>query len=295
MTLRVCSLFSGCGGLDYGFHHNTRFEHVFANDFNKRACDTYQMNFNFPITHGDITKIKDEDVPECDIVIGGFPCQGFSTQNYKRKLEDPRNVLYLQIVRILKAKQPKYFLLENVRGILSIDKSRDAFNRILADLTACGYNVQWRLYNLKKHNIPQDRNRVIIIGVRNNVKWTPNMDSIPITTPIPTLRNAIGDLPIEYDESRQHFGTALATLDTGHFQNKTPSWDKPCWTLTKGAMFNHPSMRRRLTAREFARIHTYPDNFTFVGNSVYGILQLIANSVPPRFSEYLAQLFLKAP
>ena len=116
--IRVASLFAGCGGLDYGFHKNSKYTHVFVNDFDEEACKTYEKNFETKTTCGDIKQIK--TIPDCDIIIGGFPCQGFSMANPYRDEKDKRNELYLEILRLLKLKQPKYFLLENVKGLLNM-------------------------------------------------------------------------------------------------------------------------------------------------------------------------------
>jgi DNA (cytosine-5)-methyltransferase 1 len=114
----VASLFAGCGGLDYGFLQNPRYEHVFVNDFDKDACNSYEKNFKIKPMCGDIKQI--ETIPDCDIIIGGFPCQGFSMANPYRNENDKRNELYLEVLRLIKLKTPKYFLLENVKGLLNM-------------------------------------------------------------------------------------------------------------------------------------------------------------------------------
>ena len=106
---RVASLFAGCGGLDFGFHKNASYEHVFINDFDSDACDTYEKFFHMKPTCCDIKKI--ETIPDCDLLIGGFPCQGFSMANPYRNEKDERNDLYLEILRLLRLKQPSFFLL----------------------------------------------------------------------------------------------------------------------------------------------------------------------------------------
>ena len=119
--MRVVSLFSGAGGLDFGFI-KAGHQILWANDLYRDAVETYQKNIGNHIVCEDISKISTSDIPDCDIVIGGFPCQGFSVANTKRHVDDERNVLYKQLLRVIRDKNPKFFLAENVKGILSIGK-----------------------------------------------------------------------------------------------------------------------------------------------------------------------------
>ena len=119
VKLTVASMFAGCGGLDFAFHKQSdKFNVIYANDFDKDACNSYEKYYNLKPECEDITKI--ENIPDCDILTGGFPCQGFSIANLYRKESDSRNKLYLELVRLLKQKKPKYFIFENVKGILSL-------------------------------------------------------------------------------------------------------------------------------------------------------------------------------
>jgi hypothetical protein len=115
---RVVSLFAGCGGLDSGFLKNDAYTHVLVNDFDKEACKSYEANFKIKPVCGDVKKLT--EIPDFDLLIGGFPCQGFSMANPYRTENDKRNELYLEILRILKLKKPSYFLLENVKGLLNM-------------------------------------------------------------------------------------------------------------------------------------------------------------------------------
>lgn len=305
--IRVASLFAGCGGLDYGFHMNQRYSHVYVNDFNEDACKTYDMNFNITPLCGDIKQV--ETIPDCDILIGGFPCQGFSMANPYRDEKDKRNELYLEILRLLRLKQPKYFLLENVKGLLNMggyETSDDKKNQmgkvvkvIVNDLTQCGYHVKLKLFDIKDYDVPQKRQRVIICGVRNDIlfdiKWPEPSNKII------TLKDAIGDLPIEYNPTIQHIGTKHKCAVTGYLGNRKLNWDEPSPTITgRGGgtggpvIHNHPSLKRRLTVRECARIQTFPDTFRFAG-SISSIYKQLGNAVPCKFSEYLAKIFEKAP
>ena len=139
--MRVVSLFSGAGGLDFGFI-KAGHQILWANDLYRDAVETYQKNIGNHIVCEDISKISTSDIPDCDIVIGGFPCQGFSVANTKRHVDDERNVLYKQLLRVIRDKNPKFFLAENVKGILSIGKGK-VFQMILDDFQSIGYNVQY--------------------------------------------------------------------------------------------------------------------------------------------------------
>lgn len=309
--IRVVSLFAGCGGLDYGFHANPAFTHVLVNDFDKDACATYEANYGIKPVCGDVKKLV--DIPDCDLVIGGFPCQGFSMANPFRAPDDQRNELYLEILRILRLKQPKYFLLENVKGLLNMggyataaDKKAGlgvVFKNIMEDLKECGYHVEHKLFSVRFYNVPQKRERVIICGIRSDrnvlateftLKW-PLMAAQP--QPLMTLRDAIGDLPLEYDETIQHIGTKHKCAVTGYLGNRELIWDDASPTITgRGGgsggpvIHNHPSLQRRLTVRECARIQTFPDTFRFSG-SISSMYKQIGNAVPCNFSVYLAQMF----
>jgi len=162
---KIISLFAGAGGMDLGFR-NAGFDIVWANDFNLDACITYENNIGKHIIHGDITNIKSEEIPSnVDVVIGGFPCQGFSVANTKRSLKDERNFLYKELLRVVNDKKPKFFVGENVKGILSLDNGK-VFEMIKNDFKNIGYNVEAKLLNAADYGVPQTRQRVIMLGNR---------------------------------------------------------------------------------------------------------------------------------
>lgn len=166
---KIVSLFSGCGGLDLGFIQEG-FEIIWANDFFEDAVKTYEENIGKHIVLGDITKIKSSEIPNnFDILLGGFPCQGFSIANGKRGMHDERNFLYREMLRIIKDKKPKYFVAENVKGILSIEKGK-VIEMIIDDFRSIGYEVDYRLLKASEYGVPQHRERVIIIGNRVGAK-----------------------------------------------------------------------------------------------------------------------------
>lgn len=306
--LKVASMFCGCGGLDYAFHKlSNDFEVIYANDFDKDSCDSYEKYYKFKPVCEDIKQIA--DIPECDVLTGGFPCQGFSIANLHRTKTDERNELYKELVRLLKLKQPKYFVFENVKGIQSLggyDSNKDkqkrqgkVFKMIVKDLENCGYSVHTKLFKLKWYDIPQNRERVIFLGLRKDIAKKINFNWPDETQQITkTLRDAIGDLPISYDSKIQHVGSKNKVNITGYMGNRKLDWDSISPTITGrgggtgGPIINvHPSEERRMTVREYARIQTFPDDFHFSG-SMSSMYRQIGNAVPPKFSFVLAKLLI---
>ena len=225
---RVISLFSGAGGMDLGFI-NAGFDLVWANDFFKEAVESYKKNISEDIVFGDITKIKSSEMPDdIDLVIGGFPCQGFSVANTKRSMKDERNFLYKEMLRVIKDKNPKFFVAENVKGILSMEKGK-VIEMIKKDFESLGYKVDARLLNAAEYGVPQARERVVIIGNRlglENPYPTPThwVDSKKYTSkkglkkPI-TVKDTIGflsdirlsDYPIKLEDGTMIYNHMAAT------------------------------------------------------------------------------------
>ena len=175
--LKVVSMFSGAGGMDIGFI-NAGFEIIWANDFFEEAVNSYRKNVGKHILHGDITKISSDDIPDNpDVIIGGFPCQGFSVANTRRSMEDKRNFLYKEMLRVISDKKPKFFVAENVKGLLSIEGGK-VFDMIKKDFEnlkdnegkVIGYKVDARILNAAEYGVPQARERVVIIGNRIGVE-----------------------------------------------------------------------------------------------------------------------------
>ena len=190
--LKVVSLFSGAGGMDLGFI-NAGFEIVWANDFFQEAVDSYRKNIGKHMIYGDITKISSDDIPDgADVIIGGFPCQGFSIANTRRSMEDKRNFLYREMLRIIRDKKPKFFVAENVKGILSIEKGQ-VFEMIKSDFEELGYEVEAHILNAAEYGVAQARERVVIIGNR-----------IGVTNPFPKKTHYI-------DEKKEGLFPAITT------------------------------------------------------------------------------------
>lgn len=175
--LKVVSLFSGAGGMDLGFL-NAGFEIIWANDFFEDAVNSYRKNIGKHMIHGDITKISSDDIPDgADVIIGGFPCQGFSVANTKRSMKDERNFLYKEMLRVIADKKPKFFVAENVKGLLSIEGGQ-VFEMIKSDFEnlkdkegkVIGYKVEARILNAAEYGVPQARERVVIMGNRIGVE-----------------------------------------------------------------------------------------------------------------------------
>lgn len=302
--MRVVSLFSGAGGLDLGLIQAGH-EVVWANDFDKDAVATYSLNIGDHIVLGDICSIPSSSIPDADVVVGGFPCQGFSQANMLRFEEDERNRLYLEFLRVVRDKRPKYFLAENVRGILSLAGGR-AVEKIERDFAAAGYRVSKRLFNVADYGVPQARQRVIIAGVRNDLPRSSDFVFPEPTHADPRRKDSRLKNWVTIGEALAHIPEPAAGLDlpnhlfskykvtnrnfTGH---RTTDPDKPSPTiLARGnggggvCAIQHPNNHRRMSIREQASIQTFPLDFEFVGamNSCY---RQVGNAVPVLFGKVL--------
>lgn len=298
--MKIISLFSGAGGLDLGLIQagNTV---VWANDIDKDAAATYKENIGNHIVCDDIKNIDISTLPEADVVVGGFPCQGFSQANRLRTIGDDRNQLYRFFYNTIKIKQPKYFIAENVKGILSLGKG-EAIKQIVADFEAAGYITSVNLVNMANYGVPQTRQRVIIIGQRADLG-----KELLFVFPQPTHSKS-GDLPgwVSIKEAIDHFpdpdkeNSVLNHIYSAYkveYRNFTghrkTNPDKPSPTVLargngKGGVcaIPHYNGKRRLTIRESASVQTFPENFHFTGtmNSCY---RQIGNAVPVMFARKL--------
>ena len=301
--MKVVSLFSGAGGLDLGLKQ-AGLDIVWANDLYKDAVDTYKKNIGDHVVLGDISEIDSNLIPECDVVVGGFPCQGFSVANMNRKADDPRNKLYLEMVRVIKDKRPKFFIAENVKGILSLDKGK-VIEKIKEDFESLGYDVQYHLFNCADYGVPQTRMRVIIFGQRRDlnlrIEFPPkpthskNDDSLLRGV---TVGEALAKYP-EPDEPnglQNHVCSSYKLRFNGHLGHRTIDPNKPSPTITgrgdeKGGVvvLHHPNNHRRMTVREAAAVQSFPDDFFFVGAKTSGYRQ-IANAVPPKLGFHIGKI-----
>ncbi len=304
--MKIVSLFSGAGGLDLGLV-DAGHEIIWANDNDPDAVATYQLNIGDHVVLADIADVDIETIPDADVAVGGFPCQGFSLANLKRHGEDDRNTLYLQFLRVVKAKQPKYFLAENVRGILSLEGGT-AIKKIVSDFEEAGYRVQVELFNTADYGVPQTRRRVIIAGTRKDLpnskdykypEPTHSKSSVNLfnrTFPWITIQQALRNIsePIG-DESDlpNHICSKYKVTNRNFTGHRKTDPDKPSPTILargngKGGVcaIQHPKNHRRMSIRESALIQTFPLDFRFVGkmNSCY---RQVGNAVPVRFGWHL--------
>lgn len=302
--MKVVSLFSGAGGLDLGFKMAGH-DIIWANDLYGDAVETYRLNLGDHIVCEDIFKVDENDVPDCDIIIGGFPCQGFSVANTKRHEGDERNALYKQLIRIIDAKKPKFFLAENVKGLTNLAKGK-VFQMILSDFSELGYEVKYKILNAADYGVPQTRQRVIIVGVRNDVnfeynfpkathskdgtgglpKWISVSDAM---APIPDPDSPNTMLNHEYSKYKLNFN--------GYLGHRKLDPDKPAPTVTargdnKGGVviLPHPNGERRMSCRELAAVQSFPLDYEFYGNRS-SIYRQIGNAVPPLLGYAVANVF----
>ena len=305
--MKIVSLFSGAGGLDLGLiqaGHSI----IWANDFDADAVATYRRNIGDHAQLGDICTIPSSAIPDADVIVGGFPCQGFSQANMLRFAEDERNTLYREFLRIVRDKQPRYFLAENVRGILSLAGGR-AIEQIQSDFVGAGYRVAVRLFNVADYGVPQLRKRVIIAGTRADLSAAqdfqypePTHAAAPHACrlglkPWVTISQAIAHFP--EPESLHGFENHVCSQYKVTNRNFTGHrWtdpNKPSPTILargngKGGVcaIQHPKNHRRMSIREQAAIQTFPDDFSFVGglNSAY---RQVGNAVPVVFGRFLGE------
>ncbi len=298
--MKVISLFSGCGGLDLGFK-KAGFNIIWANDFDKEATQSYSLNIGDHIIHDSIYNINPDNIPNGDILIGGFPCLGFTVAKGKtRDLDSEYNQLFKEYARILHSKNPKYFLVENVTGIKSGKDFYDFFhNEILQAFknAGSGYKIKYKTLISSNFGVPQNRKRIIILGTRKDLTYEPDFPVPKIHEPL-TLKDAIFDLPKDYSNIiSNHSGSKHKVKINGYVGNRNLDWDKPSPTITGrgsrsgGAVIHpHPLKHRRLTVRECARIQSFPDDFQFTGSNGACFSQ-IGNAVPPIMSFFIANEF----
>ncbi|MCD0456342.1 DNA cytosine methyltransferase [Chryseobacterium sp. LC2016-27] len=306
--MKVVSLFSGAGGLDLGFI-KAGHEVVWANDNFSDAVKTYRKNIGDHIVCEDISKISSDEIPEHDILIGGFPCQGFSLANSKRGEHDERNKLYLELLRILIDKQPKFFLAENVKGILSLGKG-EIFRMIISDFENAGYKVKYKVLNAANYGVPQKRERVIILGVKNDIDFnlehpepthTENTDLFSDKKKWVSIGEALKNIPEPEGEHNltNHTYSKFKLKFNGYLGNRAVDANKPAPTVTargdaKGGVvvLHHPNNHRRMSVRELASTQSFPEDFIFEGNNSSAYRQ-IGNAVPVKLAFAIASIFPK--
>ncbi|PJK16186.1 DNA (cytosine-5-)-methyltransferase [Chryseomicrobium excrementi] len=307
--INVISLFSGCGGLDLGFElaglsavldeqicmqafkdkdqfNNIREESVFhtiySNDLFKEANASYKRNFPNTVVQHELDIRRVRNFPKADLVIGGFPCPGFSEAG-PRLIDDERNFLYIHFIRCLTQAKPDVFVAENVKGMLTLGKG-EVIKQIAEDFSAAGYRVQYKLLNSRDYGVPQLRERVFLVGVREDLDYEynfpePSHGDGQHLLPYVTLRDAIGDLE---KNPGPYFTGSYSSIYMS--RNRKKKWDDQSFTIqasgrqaplhpgglsmekvnsNKWIFPNGESQHRRLSVREIARIQTFPDWFYF--------------------------------
>lgn len=297
------SLFAGCGGSSLGYHWAGG-KCLLAVEWDNNAVETYRLNFpDTPIYHGDICKLSVEEClekigkqpGELDILDGSPPCQGFSTAG-KRDFSDDRNQLFREYVRLLRGLQPKVFVMENVSGMVK-GKMKLIFAECLRELKASGYQVKARLMNAKWYGVPQSRERVIFLGVREDLGIEPSYPA-PQGRPI-TVREAIGHLPLGEPEnhspqiieawhaSKPGQSLRKARRYVGSFQSVRLDPNKPSNTLIKAHLHWHYTVPRQLSTTETALLASFPESYKWAGKRAE-IKERIGNAVMPKFMQAIA-------
>ena len=340
----LLSLFSGCGGLDLGFElaglkavmgetvmekafadkevfdaniENNVFNTIYVNDIFDEARETYAQNAGRYIymDKSDIRKIK--EFPKADIVLGGFPCPGFSEAG-PRLVDDKRNFLYLHFIRCLMQSKPKIFVAENVKGMMTLGKG-EVFKQIVQDFSAAGYTIYHKLLNSAEYGVPQVRERVILVGIRNDLDYQyvhpepTHGYGVENLKEVVTLWDAIGDLE---NDPGDYFTGSYSTIFMS--RNRKKNWSQPSFTIQASgrqapihpggepmvkigkdqyAFSDGEENNRRLSVKEIARIQTFPDWYEFSRGSSNRnenakldlVYKQIGNAVPVRLALAVAE------
>lgn len=321
--MKILSLFSGCGGLDLGFE-KAGFEIPVANEFDPTIWETFKVNHpKTQLLECDIKNIKEEDLPkDIDGIIGGPPCQSWSEAGAMRGINDSRGQLFFEYIRLLKILKPKFFLAENVSGMLS-KKHKEAVDNFIKLFKGCGYDVSLTLVNAKDYGVAEERKRVFYIGFRNDLKIDfkfPEGSTKDDNKKI-TLREILWDLKdsaVPAEDKNYHNPKAVNNNEyfVGAYspmfmsRNRVKSWDEQAFTVqASGRQCQiHPQapkmikvglnrcefesgkeyLYRRMSIREVARIQGFPDNFKFIYNKVDNAYKMIGNAVPVNLAYEIA-------
>ena len=309
-NLKVASLFCGCGGTDVGLlggfdflgdnYDKNPMEIVYANDIEESACRIFEENFGVIPDRRDIRTVPASEIPEIDVLTGGFPCQSFSivAQNPKRLgYKDERGMLFFEMCRILREKHPKCFIAENVKGLLSANKG-EAFPLIISEFEKSGYQVTHKLINAAAFGVPQKRERVIIVGIRNDLGFKYKFpDDVFVEDEHAVLgsvvENQVDEKYFFSEKAVQGMRAAKRDMNKGRAQDL----NKPCNTV--GSHLAKVSLNstdpvlldcgryRRFTPREVARIQSFPESFKLIGveSAQY---RALGNAIPPVMFWYIA-------
>lgn len=315
--MSLLSLFAGAGGLDIGFH-KAGFNTIWANEYDKSIATSYQHHFRDVAFDGrSIVDIPESDIPRAMGIIGGPPCQSWSEAGARRGVNDHRGQLFFEYIRVLKHAQPSFFVAENVSGILH-ERNKVAFKNIIEMFVDAGYDVSWKKLNASDYEVPQDRERVFVVGFKKDLGIKFEFPA-PIATKA-TMKDAI------YDLKDLPFGNSCSIpnheiTDTGFSpmfmsRNRVRAWDEPSYTIL--AMDRHTPLHpqapkmvnsgekdkklfapghedkyRRLSVRECARIQTFPDDYQFIYTHPRNGYKMVGNAVPVNLAYHIAMQIKK--
>ena len=308
--LKVASLFCGCGGTDVGMMGGFDFlgKHyaengvkiVYANDFERSACNIFEANFGLKPDNRDIRDVKTDELPEFDILTGGFPCQSFSivAQNPKRLgIKDEKGMLFFEMCRILRERKPKCFIAENVKGLLTANKNK-AFPLIIKEFEDSGYDVKYKVVHAVEFGVPQKRERVIIVGFRKNLNLEFDFPDAVVDSPeeyVPLSKVIDSDVDEKYFFSQKAIDGMMRNRESMN-KGRAQNIDEPCNTV--GAHLAKVSLNstdpvlmvdnkyRRFTPREVARIQSFPESFKLT-ESEYAQYKALGNAIPPVMFWYI--------
>lgn len=309
-NLKFIDLFAGIGGFRLAFD-KLGCECVFSSEIDLYSQRTYAKNYN-ETPFGDITKIHEGEVPNHDILRAGFPCQAFSIAGYRKGFEDTRGTLFFEVLRILKTKKPKSFILENVRGLTSHEKGK-TLEIILDNLKLLNYEVYYKVLNTKDYGVPQNRDRIFIIGFEKSKVKNYNKFSFPEKTPLDLKVENI----IDYNNIKSDISDTVKKHLKAHIKNeKIKEVNKstiitevrpsrcnsrsdnvsPCLTAKMGTGGNNVpiilQLKRKITESEALQIMGFPKDFQ-LPNSKHQSFKQIGNSVSPKIVELLGREILK--
>jgi DNA (cytosine-5)-methyltransferase 1 len=318
--MNIVSLFAGAGGMDRGFER-AGFHTVWANEYDKDIWETFEKNFsNTVLNRRSIRDVPSSEIPECDGIIGGPPCQSWSEAGALRGIEDARGQLFYEFIRVLRDKKPLFFVAENVSGMLAA-RHANALLTIQHLFMESGYTLSVALLNAADYGVPQDRKRLFFVGIRRDVSITFHF---PPALPTPSsLRDAISDLadtalpaaPKNYTNG-EVCAVANHEYMTGGFstiymsRNRVREWSEPSFTIQAGGRHaplhpqapkmlfveqnkrifspEHIDLYRRLSVRECARVQTFPDTHIFHYANLMAGYKMVGNAVPCALATHLA-------
>lgn len=321
--MKIVSFFAGAGGLDLGFQ-KAGFDVIWANEYDKDIWETYEKNH--PKTFLDrrsIVDIKSDEVPDCDGIIGGPPCQSWSEAGSLRGINDKRGQLFFDFIRILAAKQPKFFLAENVSGML-LDRHNEALKNIkeMFQKAGIGYELSFEMLNASDFDVPQDRKRVFFVGIRKDLDFKfqfpkYKQDKVTLRETIYDLQNSVVPAKEGNKTNKENWKIDNHEYMIGGFssmfmsRNRVRTWDEQSFTIQAGGRHApiHPQapkmkfieqnirefvkgkehLYRRLSVRECARIQTFPDDFKFYYNHISAGYKMIGNAVPVNLAKHMAK------